>query len=191
MTRVYRLRTSLLVALLALGFTLGVAISPASASRTLAIAAATPGTPVAQTSANPKVGDAVDYINESGGVIATLTVSKVVQPWDEYGDYYAPDPGSEYVAFAIDIEHFGTRGDLLISPDDFYLQDVDGFLLSRSWSAGADDAKLKPTTDPIAISPGKTTEVVIVFEVLQGVDLSDLYWQPDFDRLITLANLRS
>lgn len=102
----------------------------------MAQSVATPSAPSGEVTGAPKVGDEVAYINANGGTIATLTITKFVRPWTEFNDYYTPDSGSEYVAFEIYITHLGTRGDLIVRPDDFRLQDADGFLLSRAWVTG-------------------------------------------------------
>lgn len=164
----------------------GLVGGPALAEST---ASSTPPASARPGSGLPQVGDEVAYISESGGTIATVTVTRVEQPWTGYGEYYTPDSGTEYVAFVIELTHQGTRGDLIVQPEDFRLQDADGFLLSRSWANAADNAELKPSSDPVAIAPGATGRVVVVFQVLQGIELSQLLWQPEYDRLITLADL--
>jgi hypothetical protein len=155
----------------------------------VAIAQQATATP-ASGAGSPRVGDEVTYINESGGTVAILKVTQMVQPWDEYGDYYTPDPGTEYIAFVIEFTHLGSRGDLVVRADDFRLQDGDGFLISRSWTDGIDSAVVKPSEDPVAIPPGQTGEIVVVFPVLIGIGLNQLLWQPDYDRLITVTDLR-
>ncbi len=152
------------------------------------------GTPAADAEpaedrSNPVVGDTVTFITESGSKTAELTLSDVIVPWDEYSQYYEPDPGTHYVAFVIEITNFGTRGNLVVRADDFRVQDVDGFFYSRSTSDAADDATLVPTRSEIAIGPGEMGEMIVVYPVLDGVELSHLFWQPDFDRLLTIANL--
>lgn len=152
------------------------------------------GTPAAgaeQTAdrSNPVVGDTVNFITESGSKTAELTLTDVILPWDEYSQYYEPDRGTHYVAFVIEITNFGTRGSFIVRADDFRVQDVDGFFYSRSISDAVDGATLVPTDSEIAIGPGETGEMVVVYPVLDGVELSHLFWQPDFDRLLTIANL--
>lgn len=142
------------------------------------------GTPV---QSSPVGGDTIDFVTESGSKAAELTLTGVVLPWDEYSEYYEPDPGTRYVAFVIEVTNFGTRGSLVVRADDFRLQDVDGFLVSRSIADAAEGAEIVPTGSDIAISPGETGEMIVVFPVLDGVGLSQLFWQPDFDRLLTIA----
>ncbi len=186
LTTAMALATALVLALSGILSTGTAFAQSSSASSSMSTPVVTPGA----SSAAPSIGTPVDYINASGGSIATLTLTTLVRPWTEFGDYYTPDPGTEYVAVVVKITHHGTRGDLIVKPDEFHLQDVDGFLLSRSWATGADNATLMPASDPVAIAPGQTGEIVVVYQVLKGVALSQLLWQPEYDRLITVADLR-
>ncbi len=149
---------------------------------------ADPGAPMTNT-ANPEVGDTVSYISESGSEIARLTVTDVVLDWTEYSEYYVPSPGYQYVAIVVDITGFGSRGSTVIRADDFRLQDVDGFFYTRSWADAAENATLIPAESEVGVAPGDTVKVVLVYEVVIGVELSHLFWQPDYERLLTLANL--
>jgi hypothetical protein len=139
--------------------------------------------------ASPKIGDTVSYIGESGSEIATLTVLRQVRPWEEYDDFYEPESGTEYVAFEIEVTHLGRRGDLIIRSYDLRLQDIDGFFLSEAWVDAAADAELAPAEDDVVVASGETETVVVVFQVIEGIELSHLYWLPEYDRLITLADL--
>ena len=142
-----------------------------------------------EASATAAFGEPVSYIGESGSEIATLTVTQMVRPWDEYDEFYDPQTGTEYVAFEIEVEHLGRRGDLVVRGFDFRLQDVDGFLISQAFADAADGSDLTPTEEDLAIAPGETESVVVVFQVIEGIELSNLYWLPDYDRMITLADL--
>lgn len=142
-----------------------------------------------EADATAAIGEPVSYLSESGSEIATLTVTQMVRPWDEYDEFYDPQTGTEYVAFEIEVEHLGRRGDLVIRGFDFRLQDVDGFLISQAFTDAADGAELSPTEEDLAIAPGETKSVVVVFQVIEGIELSNLYWLPDYDRMITLADL--
>lgn len=156
-----------------------------------AIAQGTPASGAEATTdrSNPAVGDTVTFITENGSRTAELTLTEVILPWDEYSEYYEPDPGAHYVAFRIEITNFGTRGSLVVRADDFRVQDVDGFFYSRSIMEAAEGATVVPTESDVAIGPDETGELIVVYAVLDGVELSHLFWQPDYDRLLTIANL--
>lgn len=138
---------------------------------------------------NPAVGDTVSYVSESGSEVARLRATEVILNWTDYSEYYVPSPGSQYVAIVVEVTNFGSRGNLIVRADDFRLQDVDGFFYSRSWSDASETSELLPSESEIGVGSGETEEVVLVYEVLTGVELSHLFWQPDYERLLTIANL--
>jgi hypothetical protein len=149
----------------------------------------TPDGPIVNVS-DPAVGDSVSFVSESGSEVARLRVAEVILEWDEYSEYYVPSPGSQYVAVIVEITNFGSRGSLIVRADDFRLQDVDGFFYSRSWADAAEGSVLIPAEAEIGVSSGDTEEVVLVYEVLTGVTLSHLFWQPEYERLLTIADLQ-
>ena len=166
-----------------------VLLATVSGGSSLAFAQETePGAPMVNVT-NPAVGDTVSYVSESGSEIARLTVTDVVLNWTEFSEYYVPTPGFQYVAIVVDITGYGSRGSTIIRSDDFRLQDVDGFFYTRSWADAAENSTLIPAESEIGVAPGATVSLVLVYEVLTGVELSHLFWQPDYERLLTLANL--
>jgi hypothetical protein len=144
--------------------------------------------PIANVS-NPQVGDTVSFVSESGSEVARLRATAVTPNWEEFSEYFVPSPGSQYVAIVVEVTNFGSRGSLIVRADDFRLQDVDGFFYSRSWADAAEGSELIPSESEVGIAPGETEEIVLVYEVLTGVELSHLFWQPDYERLLTIADL--
>lgn len=138
---------------------------------------------------NPAVGDTISYVSDSGSEIARLRATEVILNWTDFSEYYVPSPGSQYVAIVVEVTNFGSRGNLIIRADDFRLQDVDGFFYSRSWADASETSELIPSESEIGVGSGDTEEVVLVYEVLTGVELSHLFWQPDYERLLTIADL--
>lgn len=142
-------------------------------------------------SSNPVLGEVVSYITESGSEVAHLSASAIELEWDGFSEYYPPTQGSQYVAITVEVTNLGSRGNLIIRADDFRLQDVDGFFYSRSWADASETAELIPAESEVAVAPGATEAVVLVYEVLTGVELSHLFWQPEYERLLTIANLEA
>lgn len=138
---------------------------------------------------NPELGDTISYVSESGSEIARLRATEVLLNWDEFSEYYPPRPGFQYVAIMVDITNLGSRGSLIVRADDFRLQDVDGFFFSRSWADAAEGSELIPSESEIGVSSGETEELVLIYEVLTGVELGHLFWQPEYERLLTVADL--
>jgi hypothetical protein len=135
--------------------------------------------------------ETVSFVSESGNEVARLRVTDVILLWNEFGEFYAPQPGSLYVAIIVEVTSFGSRGSLILRADDFRLQDIDGFLYGRSWADADDEAELVPSEGEVGVSPCETEELVLVYEVLIGVELSKLFWQPDYERLLTIADLNN
>lgn len=160
---------------------------------TVAVAAqgATPSAdqPIAGGTVDPAVGDTATYVDVSGNPVATITVDDVVRNWDQYGEFYEPDPGVEYVAFTITVTSQVTRGAVEVSDYDFSMQDSAGFLWSTAFVDAAEGVEVTPLEDDLALANGETATFLVVFEVLQDQPLAHLFWQPDTGRLITVASL--
>ena len=171
---------------------LAVALLAIAISGSMSVAArqTAPAEPVVNVS-NPSVRETVSFVSESGNEVARLRVTDVILLWNEFGEFYAPQPGSLYVAIIVEVTSFGSRGSLILRADDFRLQDIDGFLYGRSWADADDEAELVPSEGEVGVSPGETEELVLVYEVLIGVELSKLFWQPDYERLLTIADLNN
>ncbi len=138
---------------------------------------------------NPTLGDTVSYITESGSEVAHLKATTIELEWDGYSEYYPPTEGKQYVAIVVEVTNLGSRGNFIIRADDFRLQDIDGFFITRSWADASETADLIPAESEVAVAPGETSQVVLVYEVLTGIELSHLFWQPEYERLLTVADL--
>jgi len=147
-----------------------------------------PDGPVVNTP-NPEVGDTISFVSESGSEVARLRATEVILNWEEFSEYYVPHPGSQYVAIIVEVTNYGSRGSLIVRADDFRLQDVDGFFYSRSWADAAEGSQLIPSESEIGVASGETEELVLIYEVLTGVELGHLFWQPEYERLLTVANM--
>lgn len=154
-----------------------------------ALAQGDTSTSPATNTPNPVVGDTVSYITDGGSPVADLRVREVISGWDGYSEYYMPTEGNLYVAIVVEVTNLGVRGNLIVRADDFRLQDVDGFFWSRSWADASETATLIPAESEIVVAPGETEDVVLVYEVLANVQLTHLFWQPEYERLLTIANL--
>lgn len=145
--------------------------------------------PISAGAVDPAVGDVATYVDVSGNPIAEATIDQVVRDWQDYGEFYEPDPGVEYVAFTITINSVINRGAVEVGDFDFSLQDSGGFLLGTSFVDAAEGVEPAPLDDDLNLASGESATFLVVFEVLQDQELAHLYWQPDSGRLITLASL--
>lgn len=148
----------------------------------------TPEGPIANTP-NPEIGDTISFVSESGSEIARLRATDVILDWQEFSEYYQPQPGFQYVAVTVEVTNLGSRGSLIMRADDFRLQDVDGFFYSRSWADAAEGSELIPSESEVGVGSGETGELVLIYEVVAGIELGHLFWQPEYERLLTIANM--
>lgn len=125
------------------------------------------------------------YFSDRGLPIATITVTNVQRGWEDYADYYEPEPGLEYVAVSFEIEVIA-RGNLVLEPYDLSLLDGFGRNNSRSYVSPAEGVSL--LEESAAIASGETTEFTIVFELYQEAQVGYLLWQPD-SGVIVLVDL--
>ena len=169
----------LLVALCALFFLVG-------GSATATMAAQADATPSAgETGASGEgtaFGKGLDspatYFAANGSEVATITVTGVERGWQDYAEYYEPDPGVEYVAVTFEIESVSSSN-LVVESYDFSLLDAKGVNNSRSYVEAAEDAPVQIMEDDVAVASGESVEMTVVFELFEGTELGYFMWQPD------------
>lgn len=138
---------------------------------------------------DPRVGDTVAYLDETGDEIALVTVLDVVDPFEDFGEYFDVDADSRYVAIEVEVESTGDELD--VEPYDFGLQTVDGFFfgdtfVSRDPGVGDDRPELETTE----VEEGDSISGLLFFEVPEEAELARLIWQADTGRLLVLVDLR-
>lgn len=153
---------------------------------------------VATPVATPAMDSAVDmpsveYIDEAGNSIAVFRVTSVERDWSDHSEWYAPQSGNEYVRIAVSVDSQIGRGSFTVEPFFFLLQDMDGFIAQAS-VVPTEEQDASGTFDPFAemldLAGGESGEMVLTFEVLDGVDLQALYFSTDlWTRLVTVAEL--
>lgn len=151
----------------------------------------------AQGSATPDAATAVDmpsveYIDETGNVIAVFTVTAVEQDWTGNAEFYQPQAGNAFVRITVQVESRIGRGTFTVEPYFFYLQDQDGFISQSNPIPSAEEeaSGFDPFASILELAGGETGEVHLAFETLAGVELEALYFSPDlYSRLVTVAEL--
>ena len=138
---------------------------------------------------DPLVGTAVQYLEEDGTEIAIVTVVDLIDPFEDYEEFAAPDPDTRYVAIEVRVESTGDEVD--VEPFDFGLQTVDGFFfgdtfVSRDPAAGDDRPELEITE----VEEGDEVSGLLFFAVPEEAELARVLWQPESGRLLVLADLR-
>jgi hypothetical protein len=125
------------------------------------------------------------YFSERGDPVASLTVTDIERGWQDYGEYYEPDPGVEYVAVTFEISVV-SRGNLVAEPFDFSLIDGIGRNNSRSYVSPDEASGVEIFEDDAAVASGETAEMTIVFEVYEETQLGYFMWQPDSGIIIMI-----
>lgn len=169
----------LIVSLFALMLMLGSSASIAMAQ--------TGGTPEAAESGSMSTGGDTSfakgldaeaiYFSERGDPVASLTVLDIERGWQDYGKYYEPDPGVEYVAVTFEISVV-SRGNLVVKPYDFSLIDSIGRNNSRSYVSPEEGSGAEIFEDDAAVASGETAEMTVVFELYEESQLGYFMWQP-------------
>jgi hypothetical protein len=139
---------------------------------------------------DPAVGDTVPVVDTRGNEFVTATVTEVIRPWEDFGEFEEPERGTEYVAFLIEFENLTDDG-IIVTPYEFRLQDSAGFLFDPAFAQGAEDIDLAPLSEDMVIDGGETAEALIVFNIFEEQGLAHLFWVPENEtgRLVTLAQL--
>jgi len=142
------------------------------------------------TAAIPAVGEAVPFIGGDGTEVARLTVTEVVDPFEDYdASFGAPERGQHFVMVRLEVENISSRP-FPIDPSAVRLQDADGFLYSYTFITRPSEAtEAEPDLAFQEIPAGDTVSGPIFFPVLNDVELVRVLFTPDSDRLVFLADL--
>lgn len=128
------------------------------------------------------------YFSDRGDAVTSITVTDIERGWQDYAEYYDPDPGIEYVAVTFEVENL-SRGNIIVEPYDFSMLDNYGRNNSRSYVSVDEDSGAQIFEDDTAIASGESVELTIVFELYEETEVSLFMWQPD-SGIIVMVDLR-
>lgn len=130
--------------------------------------------------------DAEDiYFSERGDEIASLQVVDIERGWQDFGEFYEPDPGVEYVAVTFEVTSI-SRGNLVVEPYDLSLIDSIGRNNSSSFVEAAEGSDVELLEDDAAVASGESVEFTIVFELFEEAEMGYFMWQPDSGIIIMI-----
>lgn len=146
--------------------------------------------------APPDTADAVDdgsginFVDESGNVLATIVVESAEPGWAGFGEGDEPDSGQEYVRVVVTVTSERARDNFSAQVDDFILQDADGFVYDAQSvkTAEESDGDVEVTTEA-DLANGESVELALTFETVAGVQPLRVFYQPDDNRLVDVATL--
>jgi len=181
--------TRLVVPALVLGLLAAPAVAVAQGDATPAAERAAPS-----AAYEPAVSDTVPYLDENGEEIGTVTVDEVIDPFEDFSEFFEVEEGSRYVAVQITLaasegaatadEPFEARA------SDFGLQTVDGFFFTSTFASRDITSGDVPDLETIAIDPGDSVTGLVFYQIPAEAELARLLWQPDSGRLLVVADLR-
>jgi archaellum component FlaG (FlaF/FlaG flagellin family) len=135
----------------------------------------------------PPLGSTVPIVANDGSLAAEVTVSAIEDPFADFEASSPPQRGNRYVRLTLTVANVGVRP-YRVDPNAFYLSDADGFFaVQRSIPVPEGAAPPLAFTDPL--EPGAEVSGAIGFELLAGVPVASLLYQPAGDRLIEVADL--
>ena len=143
----------------------------------------------ADTAAAGDTAPATVY-DESGEPVATITVIGTELQWTDYAEGAEPDEGNEYVRVTVDVASTVTEDTFGVSTGDFLLQDEHGFLSNAENVATA--AQVEAQEDVVGdadLANGESVQLALTFQVGTDVGPQSVFYRPDDDRLIDIAEV--
>jgi hypothetical protein len=154
-------------------------------------AAATGDTTASEGATAPDETDEVATVfDDSGNAVATITAGASEIGFSDYEEGNDPEAGNEYVRLVVTVESLITEGTFGVSVDDFILQSNNGFVTTAENVPTAAQADAdEDITEEADLANGETVELTLTFEVVASVGPQSVFYSPDDDRLVDVAEL--
>lgn len=133
------------------------------------------------------LGTPVSYLDEDGDEIGVITALNIIDPFDDFSEFFTPDEGVRYVGLEVDVR--STGDDIEVSPFDFSLWTSDGFLTRSAFVSRPEGREDPAELESIELEEGETATGIVFFAVPENATIRAVVWQPEFDRLLLLADL--
>ena len=140
------------------------------------------GTPAAGGS-----GEAVEFKNVEGALIAKIAVNEITDPFSGYNPAYPPPRGQRYLLVNVSVENTGTAN-FIFDPNTVFIQDIDNFIVYPS-SVDLGPEPAEPAITYQEIPPATTVSGPIGFVLIQGIDVARVFYAPARDRLVLLSEM--
>jgi hypothetical protein len=135
------------------------------------------------------VGTATVY-DDSGNPVATITYVSSEIGFSDYEEGNDPEAGNEYVRVLVNVESLITEGTFGVSVGDFILQDNNGFVTTAESVPTAAQAEAdEDITEEADLANGEALDLTLTFEVVSSVGPQSVFYSPEDDRLIDVAEL--
>jgi hypothetical protein len=144
--------------------------------------------PGAPSGDSPRVGEPVEYVSQGGVTLATVTVEEVNLEYDEFSEFFDPNPDADYIGVVYTFE--GGEETTEVNTFNLSLETRGGFLWGTAFVSRPDEVEVPDLESSFNLNAGENENGLVVFEVSAGSELVRLWWQPDTGRLLELADLR-
>lgn len=145
--------------------------------------------PAGSDAAAPAAGE-VAVFDEEGTQVASIAVSGMEPGWTDYGPDDAPDDASEYVRVTVTVTSLVTEDTFAVAIDDFVLQDAHGFLdTADNVPTAAQTESDEEIVEEADLANGESVELALTFEVDPAVGAQSVFYAPDDDRLVDVAEV--
>ena len=135
----------------------------------------------------PDIGTAVAFVDNEGNELGSITVTGIDDPATGLDPDFPAEADSRYVVLTVVFEAAADRR-FDIDPFAIVVQDGDGALWSRTAVRLAEDAVV-PELGGQALAPGSRISGVVGFALPDAAEVARVFYQPESNRLITLAEV--
>jgi hypothetical protein len=163
---------------------------PAAATETT-VAEVTGDTTASEGATAPdQSGEVATVFDDSGNAVATITAGAAEVGFADYEEGNDPEAGSEYVRMVVTVESLITEGTINVNVDDFILQSNNGFVTTAENVPTAAEAEAdEDITEEADLANGEAVELTLTFEVVSSVGPQSVFYRPEDDRLVDVAEV--
>jgi hypothetical protein len=137
----------------------------------------------------PAVGERAPIVDSKGNA-GTVTVSQVVDPFQDVKPGETPPEGTRFVFVTLTYENT-SDGQFFIEPYGLVLRDANGDLWNSTGVSRPDETKIVPDLSNAQLAPGDRVSGAVLFAVPEGTGLAGLYDSPTNGQLLLLADLQA
>jgi hypothetical protein len=140
----------------------------------------------------PEQGEPASVLNFDGDELATITVTDVQDPFEEYSEFSEPEEGTRFVMAQVEVENTGERP-FEFSEYDVYVRDTLGRTYGSTFISPEEGFEEdNPPLEGSNMGSGDTISGALYFVVFEDAELSDVLYQStanDTSVLISIADL--
>ena len=142
------------------------------------------------TGAGEPAAETATVYDDSGNAVATISYISSEIGFSDYEEGNDPEAGNEYVRVLVAVESLITEGTFNINVDDFILQSNNGFVTTAENVPTATQAEAEEEiTEEADLANGESLDLTLTFEVVASVGPQSVFYSPEDDRLVDVADL--